>query len=102
MREGLIQHSTFTIQHSPEGHVGSSFQSMVAARPRLRTRRESLRRHMQQNRLAYILILPSVVLIALIYLYPLGSGFWQSLHNFNRVKPWAYKFIGLQNYATAF
>lgn len=53
------------------------------------------------NRLAYLLILPSIILVALIYFYPVGSGIWQSLHNFNRVKPWAYKFIGLGNYVTA-
>lgn len=62
---------------------------------------QRVRRHLVQNRFAYVLILPSVILIAAIYFYPVGSGIWQSLHNFNRVKPWAYKFIGIQNYITA-
>jgi multiple sugar transport system permease protein len=62
---------------------------------------KQLRHHLLHNGLAYILIFPSVILIALIYLYPVGDGLWQSLHNFNRVKPWAYKFIGLQNFLTA-
>src|SRR5829696_8182285 len=62
---------------------------------------KQLRRHLLREGLAYLLILPSVILIALIYLYPVGDGLWQSLHNFNRVKPWAYKFIGLQNFLTA-
>lgn len=60
-----------------------------------------LRRHWLLNRLAYVLILPSIILIALIYFYPVISGIWQSFHNFNRVKPWAYGFIGLENYITA-
>ncbi len=46
-------------------------------------------------------MLPSIILVLLIYFYPVGSGIWQSLHNFNRVKPWAYRFIGLENYVTA-
>ena len=82
--------------------MGSVVGSAAPPRTRTsRTRRERFRRHMMQNQLAYLLILPSTILIALIYFYPLGSGFWQSLHNFNRVKPWAYRFIGLRNYATA-
>lgn len=60
------------------------------------------RRHMLQNRLAYLLILPSIILMSLIYFYPVGSGIWQSMHNFNRVQPWAYRFNGLDNYVKAF
>ena len=76
--------------------------STLTSRPRVRRPwPERYRRHMAQNRLAYLLMLPSVILILMIYFYPLGSGLWQSLHNFNRVKPWAYKFIGIENYLTA-
>lgn len=83
--------------------MGSSIRSVTAVQPRTqRSRGERMRRHMAQNKLAYLFIAPSTILIALIYFYPVGSGVWQSLHNFNRVKPWAYKFIGFQNYATAF
>jgi multiple sugar transport system permease protein len=73
----------------------------TAAGARAGPRRESFRRSLSKNKLAYLLILPSTILILLIYFYPLGSGFWQSLHNFNRVKPWAYRYIGFQNYRTA-
>ncbi len=73
-----------------------------SSRPRaLAGWQQRVRRHLLQNRFAYVLILPSVILIAAIYFYPVGSGIWQSFHNFNRVKPWAYKFIGIQNYITA-
>jgi ABC-type sugar transport system permease subunit len=82
--------------------MGSTIRPMATTSSRIRgSRRERFRRHMLHNRLAYLLMLPSVILILLIYFYPLGSGLWQSLHNFNRVKPWAYRFIGLSNYATA-
>jgi multiple sugar transport system permease protein len=81
--------------------MASTLKSTATTGPRKLPRRERFQRHMAHNRLAYFLIAPSIVLIALIYFYPLASGFWQSLHNYNRVKPWAYKFIGLQNYTTA-
>jgi ABC-type sugar transport system permease subunit len=48
-----------------------------------------------------MLITPSVLMIALIYFYPMLSGFWHSLHYFSRVQPWAYRFTGLENYLTA-
>ena len=74
----------------------------TAAHPRRSvSRSDRFRRHMLQNRLAYLLILPSIILISLIYFYPVASGLWQSLHNFNRVRPWAYKFVGFDNYVTA-
>jgi multiple sugar transport system permease protein len=44
---------------------------------------------------------PSVIFIALIYFYPVISGLWQSLHNFNRVRPASYRFIGIDNYIRA-
>ncbi len=82
--------------------MASTIQSGTTSRPRTRRSwQERFRRQWQQNRLAYLLILPSVLLISLIYFYPVGNGIWQSLHNFNRVKPWAYRFIGLDNYTRA-
>jgi multiple sugar transport system permease protein len=61
----------------------------------------SVRRHWLYNRLAYALIAPSVVMVVLIYFYPMLNGIWQSLHYYSRVQPWAYAFIGLENYLTA-
>lgn len=63
--------------------------------------RQGWQRHLARNRLAYILITPSVIMIALIYFYPMLNGFWQSLHYFSRVQPWAYRFTGLENYLIA-
>jgi multiple sugar transport system permease protein len=59
------------------------------------------RRHWRFNKLAYALITPSIIMIALIYFYPMLNGFWQSLHYYSRVQPWAYRFTGLENYLTA-
>lgn len=63
--------------------------------------RKGWQRQLARNRLAYILITPSVIMIALIYFYPMLNGFWQSLHYFSRVQPWAYRFTGLENYLIA-
>lgn len=60
------------------------------------------RRHWKQNQLAYALITPSLIMVLLIYFYPMLNGFWQSLHYYSRIQPWAYRFTGLENYITAF
>ncbi len=62
---------------------------------------QRVRRHLQKNKLAYLMVLPSVVMVALIYFYPMGTGFWQSLHFFMRLQPENYHFWGLQNYINA-
>ncbi|MCE7982787.1 MAG: sugar ABC transporter permease [Caldilinea sp. CFX5] len=63
--------------------------------------RVRLRNHMVHNRLAYLLITPSLLMIMLIYFYPMANGFWQSLHYYSRVQPWAYRFTGVENFVTA-
>jgi len=47
--------------------------------------------------LPYLLVLPSLGLIALINLYPLATGFWYSLQNGTLIKLGS--FVGLENYA---
>ncbi|MBI3958659.1 MAG: sugar ABC transporter permease [Chloroflexi bacterium] len=63
--------------------------------------RRQVRSHLIYNKLAYYLITPSIVMIVLIYFYPMLNGIWQSMHYFSRVQPWAYRFTGLENYLTA-
>lgn len=70
-------------------------------RPAANGWRVRVRRHWIYNRFAYALIAPSIVMVVLIYFYPMLNGIWQSLHYFSRVAPWAYAFIGLENYWTA-
>lgn len=81
----------------PEVAIQSGSTAEVS-RPAARRRRQY---HFARNRLAYLLITPSMIMIALIYFYPMLNGFWQSLHYFSRVQPWAYRFTGLENYLTA-
>ena len=60
------------------------------------------RRHWTYNRFAYALITPSVIMVVLIYFYPMLNGIWQSLPYYSRVAPWAYAFIGLENFRELF
>jgi trehalose/maltose transport system permease protein len=48
-----------------------------AARPRLR-RRRSTRLQRRQTRLAWMLVAPSLVIVALVAFYPLGETIYQS------------------------
>jgi multiple sugar transport system permease protein len=64
--------------------------------------RQRLGRSFRKNKLAYLLITPSIIMIALIYFYPMLNGFWQSLHFFMRLQPWNYHFTGFENYIEAF
>jgi ABC-type sugar transport system permease subunit len=63
--------------------------------------RERMHRHWSFNKLAYLLITPSIIMVVLIYFYPMINGIWQSLHYYSRIQPWAYRFTGLENYLTA-
>ena len=49
----------------------------------------------------YLLILPSILFLIAIELYPLAIGIYEAFLYHNRVQPWATQFIGLQNFATA-
>lgn len=48
----------------------------------------------------YMLVLPAIVVLGLVFLYPLGQSVWLSLHNYNLTQPWrGMPFVGLDNYA---
>ena len=68
-----------------------------AAPPRAR-RRRSTRLQRKQTRLAWLLIAPALILVALVALYPLGETVYQSFTDkqFLAIEPT--KWIGLQNY----
>lgn len=65
-------------------------------------RTDRLRGHVQKHIVPYILILPSILFLLAIEIYPLAVGIYESFLYHNRVQPWATQFIGLQNFATAF
>lgn len=56
---------------------------------------------LKRDKLPYILITPSAIMVALIYFYPIALGIWHSMHYYSRVQPWAYRFTFLENYLTA-
>jgi len=51
----------------------------------------------------YLLVLPAIVVLALIFLYPLFQGGWLSLHSYNLNQPWkGIRWVGLGNYIDLF
>ena len=67
--------------------------------PSLRDRRKKWR----NTRLAWMLLLPSLVFLAMFTFYPIGYSFWNSLYKDNnatiRTGP---VYVGFQNYITLF
>jgi ABC-type sugar transport system permease subunit len=51
--------------------------------------------------LAYLLILPSLILIFVLVLYPLSEAIWLSFHQRNLLQP-GLKFVGLKNFISIF
>lgn len=66
------------------------------ARPGARTAR--WRTRTRQARFAALLLIPSVVVVFGIVLYPILRTVWTSLHDVNSPFPGAYPWVGLQNY----
>ncbi len=52
------------------------------------------------RRLAYLLIAPAALLMALVTAYPIGYAFWLSLNKVSLAEPGRREFVGLGNYAT--
>jgi trehalose/maltose transport system permease protein len=69
----------------------------TVARPRLR-RRRSTRLQRRQTRLAWMLLAPSLVVVALVAFYPLGQTVYQSFTNKQFLALEPTKWIGLENY----
>jgi trehalose/maltose transport system permease protein len=67
-----------------------------APAPRKRHRRGALQR--RQTRLAWLLLLPSLVVVALVAIYPLGKTVYQSFTNAEFLALEPAKWVGLQNY----
>jgi multiple sugar transport system permease protein len=58
-----------------------------------------LRRH-RRPKTPYLLIAPTVLLLAGLLAYPMGTVFYYSLQHFNVTRPWADGFAGLDNLRT--
>ena len=46
----------------------------------------------------YILLLPAILLVAVVMLYPLGKVFYLSFHKYNPARPFLNGFVGIQNF----
>jgi multiple sugar transport system permease protein len=53
----------------------------------------------ESRRWAYYLLLPSLLLVAAVALYPVGSGVWMSFQRYNLLRAPVPTFIGLEQYA---
>jgi len=72
--------------------------SVTTAAPRRRPRRTKLRR--RQTRLAWLLLLPSLAVVALVALYPLAKTIYQSFTNQEFLALTPAKWVGFKNYET--
>jgi ABC-type sugar transport system permease subunit len=73
--------------------------SPLAPRPR---RRRPRPRGRSKNLIAYGLILPSLVFLLAIVIYPLSVGLLEGFRYHNRLQPWLTAFNGFDNYIQAF
>jgi ABC-type sugar transport system permease subunit/outer membrane protein assembly factor BamB len=74
----------------------TAVSALVAAVPRLRAPALRTGKRIKQSRTAYLLILPSMLLIAVFAYYPTAMGLYFSFTNFNLSEP--IKFNGLENF----
>jgi len=56
---------------------------------------------LSEKRLAFLMVSPSMVLIALVAAYPIGYGIWLSLHEYSVRVAGLSRWAGLRNYSTA-
>src|SRR5215470_10418089 len=71
-----------------------------ASAPRRRHRRTKLQR--RQTRLAWLLLLPSLAVVAFVAIYPLGKTVYQSFTNQEFLALEPTKWVGLDNYRQLF
>src|ERR671920_1750056 len=73
--------------------------SVTEAAPPQQTQRRS--KGLSERRLAFLMVSPSMVLIALVAAYPIGYGIWLSLHEYSVRVAGLSRWAGLRNYSTA-
>jgi multiple sugar transport system permease protein len=56
---------------------------------------------LSERRLAFVMVAPSMALIALVAAYPIGYGIWLSLHEYSVRVAGLSRWAGLRNYSTA-
>lgn len=80
-----------------------SCRTLTAMQPALLSAaRRSSRRPLSQQRLGFILVLPSLIVVIGLLVYPLGYSLIVSLYDLNVKAPWlGEQFVGLGNYMNA-
>lgn len=68
----------------------------------MNTANKSRKHGMTESQFGYLMVMPALICIGLISLYPVIQTFWLSLHRLRLQFPNMTKFIGLQNYITIF
>ena len=82
---------------------GNSLDTKALEKTVLVTPRRGLFHLSRRTRMAYLMVLPAILLIAGIVFYPVGTAFWYSLHDIELDlpqigQPW----VGLDNYVAIF
>src|ERR687891_705956 len=72
---------------------------VTEAAPPQQTQRRS--KGLSERRLAFLMVSPSMLLIALVAAYPIGYGIWLSLHEYSVRVAGLSRWAGLRNYTTA-
>jgi multiple sugar transport system permease protein len=80
-------------------HVTQAERVAMASEPWLARRAWRLGDLSESSRWAYYLLLPSLVLVAMVAVYPVASGVWLSFQRYNLLRAPAPSFVGLAQYA---
>lgn len=80
-------------------HVTQAERIGVSSEPRLGRPAWRLGDLSESSRWAYYLLLPSLVLVAMVAVYPVASGVWLSFQRYNLLRAPAPSFVGLAQYA---
>ncbi len=77
--------------------------SMVAGGQEHNVTTSALAYSRQRDIFKWAMLLPTIVVLLVLTIYPMFYMLWTSLHSWNLTKPqYGYKFVGLQNFAKAF
>src|SRR5690625_2304887 len=71
--------------------------TVASALPQERRIKETKRKN-RRSRVPYVLIAPSLALVAVFLIYPVANVVWSSFHQQNVLKPWDDGFVGLDNF----
>src|SRR5215218_7525713 len=72
--------------------------SVATTEPTPRRRRRSTKLQRRQTRLAWLLLLPSLAVVAFVAIYPLGKTVYQSFTNQEFLQLEPTRWVGLENY----